>query len=222
MDPHRVRAVAKRIVLGFRRDRRSLGLLFAAPILVLSLVGAVWGASTERAPVVVVAADRFSGPPSIIDRFLASNAIQGRRATFDEGTRQLRDGEADALVWLDSPNATMHIVIEGSDPLTSGTIGAAVQRAFTDGLSALGQLPGPKVVIEQLYGGTDYSLLDYLAPVLIAFFAFFFIFLLSAVSFLRERTTGTLERLMASLFAAVSSSSVIWLASASSLCCRRS
>jgi ABC-2 type transport system permease protein len=33
--------------------------------------------------------------------------------------------------------------------------------------------------------------------VLIAFFAFFFIFLLSAVSFLRERTSGTLERLMA-------------------------
>ena len=41
MDPHRVRAVAKRIILGFRRDRRSLGLLFAAPVVVLSLVGAV-------------------------------------------------------------------------------------------------------------------------------------------------------------------------------------
>ena len=53
MDPHRVRAVAKRIVLGFRRDHRSLGLLFAAPILVLSLVGAVWGGATERVPVVV-------------------------------------------------------------------------------------------------------------------------------------------------------------------------
>ncbi|MGH2499649.1 MAG: ABC transporter permease, partial [Candidatus Limnocylindria bacterium] len=55
----------------------------------------------------------------------------------------------------------------------------------------------PDVVIEQLYGGPDYSLLDYLAPVLVAFFGFFLIFLLSAVSFLRERTSGTLERLMA-------------------------
>src|SRR6185503_18577149 len=42
------------------------------------------------------------------------------------------------------------------------------------------------------------TLLDYLAPVFVAFFAFFFIFLLSAVSFLRERTSGTLERLLAS------------------------
>jgi ABC-2 type transport system permease protein len=197
MDPHRVRAVAKRIVLGFRRDRRSLGLLFAAPIVVLSLVGAVWGSATDRPPVVIVAADRFSGPATVIERFVSSGAIQGRRGTFDEGTRQLRNGEADALVWLDSPNATLHIVIEGSDPLANGRIGAAVQRAFADSLSAPGQLPGPKVVIDQLYGGADYSLLDYLAPVLVAFFAFFFIFLLSAVSFLRERTTGTLERLMA-------------------------
>ncbi len=154
MDVRRVRAVAKRIVLGFRRDRRSLGLLFAAPIIVLSLVGAVWGSTTERAPVVVIATDRFAGPPNVIDRFLSSSIIQGRRAT-------------------------------------------AVQRAFVEGLTALGQVPGPRIVIEQLYGGSDYSLLDYLAPVLVAFFAFFFIFLLSAVSFLRERTTGTLERLMA-------------------------
>jgi ABC-2 type transport system permease protein len=197
MDPHRVRAVAKRVVLGFRRDRRSLGLLFAAPIVVLTLVGAVWGSTTERTPVVVVAVDRFSGPPAVVDRLLASRAIQGRRATFDEGGRQLRDGEADALVWLDSQSATAHIVLEGSDPLANGAIGAAVQRAFTEGLSALGQLPGPRIVIEQLYGGADYTLLDYLAPVLVAFFAFFFIFLLSAVSFLRERTSGTLERLMA-------------------------
>jgi ABC-2 type transport system permease protein len=197
MDPHRVRAVAKRIVLGFRRDRRSLGLLFAAPILVLSLVGAVWGSAAERAPVVVVATDRFSGPSNVIDRFVGSAAIQGRRATFEEGMRQLRNGEADALVWLDSQNATLHVVIEGSDPLMNGATGAAVQRAFIAGLSAPGQLGGPRIVIEQLYGGADYSLLDYLAPVLVAFFAFFFIFLLSAVSFLRERTTGTLERLMA-------------------------
>ncbi|MEK7861238.1 MAG: ABC transporter permease, partial [Chloroflexota bacterium] len=43
----------------------------------------------------------------------------------------------------------------------------------------------------------EYTLLDYLAPLLVGLFAFFFTFLLSAVSFLRERTSGTLERLLA-------------------------
>jgi ABC-2 type transport system permease protein len=196
MDPHRVRAVAKRIVLGFRRDRRSLGLLFAAPIVVLSLVGAVWGSATERVPTVVVATDRLNLPAPIVDRFVASSAIHGRRGTFDEGAQQLRDGQVDAVVWLEG--ATLHIQIEGADPLESGSIGGAIQKALTDAVAGGNlALSGPGVTIDQLYGGPDYSILDYLAPVLVAFFAFFFIFLLSAVSFLRERTTGTLERLMA-------------------------
>jgi len=196
MDPHRVRAVAKRIILGFRRDRRSLGLLFAAPVVVLSLVGAVWGSATERVPTVVVATDRLNLPAPIVDRFVASTAIHGRRGTFEDGLRQLRSGEVDAVVWLDG--TTLHIQIEGADPLESGSIGGAIQRALTDAVAGGNlALAGPAVKIDQLYGGPDYSILDYLAPVLVAFFAFFFIFLLSAVSFLRERTTGTLERLMA-------------------------
>ncbi len=38
---------------------------------------------------------------------------------------------------------------------------------------------------------------DNIAPFLIVFFVFFFVFLIAGVSFLRERTSGTLERLMA-------------------------
>ena len=197
MDPHRVRAVARRIVLGFRRDRRSLGLLFAAPIVVLSLVGAVWGSSSERVPTVIVASDRFNLPAPIVDRFVASTAIHGRRGTFDEGLRELRDGEVDAVVWLESAT-TLHIQIEGADPLEGGSIGTAIRKALTEAVAGGAVLlGGPAVVVDQLYGGPDYTILDYLAPVLVAFFAFFFIFLLSAVSFLRERTSGTLERLMA-------------------------
>ncbi|WP_256244594.1 ABC transporter permease [Alkalibacterium sp. 20] len=39
---------------------------------------------------------------------------------------------------------------------------------------------------------------DYFGPVLLGFFVFFFVFLISGVSFLRERTRGTLERLLSS------------------------
>ena len=42
------------------------------------------------------------------------------------------------------------------------------------------------------------QVLDYIAPGLLAFIALFFAFILTGVSFLRERTQGTLERLMAS------------------------
>ena len=206
MSLRRIAAVAERIALGFRRDRRSLALLLVAPLLVLSLVGAVWGSTTQTTPNVVIASDRIELPPPlrqrVVDALVRSTAIHGRDASYDQGLAGLKDGSADAVVA--TSGTEIRITIEGSDPLRSGSIVPAVQRAFADaatttGLSqtSLGVAGAPAIRVEQLYGGSDYSLLDYLAPVLIAFFAFFFIFLLSAVSFLRERTSGTLERLMA-------------------------
>ena len=50
----------------------------------------------------------------------------------------------------------------------------------------------------RLYGSEDLKMLDFFAPMFIAYIAFFLIFLLTSVSFLRERTQGTMERLLAS------------------------
>jgi ABC-2 type transport system permease protein len=44
----------------------------------------------------------------------------------------------------------------------------------------------------------DEGILDYIAPAMIATLALFFSFLLTGISFLRERSQGTMERLMAS------------------------
>lgn len=205
MSPRRVLAVAARIALGFRRDHRSLGLLFVAPLLVLSLVGAVWGATTQTVPTVTIATDRIGLPAPaatrVVDGFARSAAVKAHGATFADAMRELRDGKTDGVVWLEG--ATLHLEIEGSDPLRSGSLGGAVTKALGEAIASAGLAgasPGtaaPSLEIDQLYGGPEYTLLDYLAPVLVTFFAFFFIFLLSAVSFLRERTSGTLERLMA-------------------------
>ena len=39
MSGHRVRAITRRLLQGFRRDRRTLALLFVAPIVILGLLG---------------------------------------------------------------------------------------------------------------------------------------------------------------------------------------
>ena len=55
----------------------------------------------------------------------------------------------------------------------------------------------PVVVRETIYGtGSDDPMVAF-APAIVAFFIYFFVYLLTGVSFLRERTGGTLERLMA-------------------------
>jgi ABC-2 type transport system permease protein len=210
MNPRRVIAVARRIALGFRRDHRSLALLFVAPLVVMTLVGLVWGSTAETIPNITFVTDRGNLPAPIASRvadaLARSSAVHAQTGTFDDGMTALRDGRTDGVVWLEG--TTLHITIEGSDPLRSGSIAGAVQKAFGEALASIAGALGtigigglaaaaPRVEIDRLYGSADYTLLDYLAPVLIAFFAFFFIFLLSAVSFLRERTSGTLERLMA-------------------------
>ena len=42
MSGHRIRAITRRLLQGFRRDRRTLALLFVAPIVILGLLGWYW------------------------------------------------------------------------------------------------------------------------------------------------------------------------------------
>jgi ABC-2 type transport system permease protein len=58
----------------------------------------------------------------------------------------------------------------------------------------------PQLVVDRipLEGDRDLATLDSYAPALIVVFTFLFTFMLTSVSFLRERSSGTLERLMAS------------------------
>ena len=189
MNPRRAGAVARRIITQFRRDHRSLGLLFIAPIVVLTLVGALWGTPTLSTVRVITAGD--------VDPQLYA-ALQGtplelRALDREAAIEELKAGRADAVLEFD-PNGAV-VTLEGSDPAHTSAIVGSVQGALTELI--IGAPLTSAVKITYLYGGPGYTLLDYLAPVLIALFAFFFIFLLSAVSFLRERTSGTLERLLA-------------------------
>lgn len=189
MSLHRAGAVARRIVLQFRRDRRSLALLFIAPMIVLTLVGALWGSAVTNTVRVVAAGDV---DPQVFEA-LRGTEIQLTALDRDAALEALKAGRADAMIEFADNAAT--VTVEGSDPTQTAAIvgqveGALVHLILDAPLAAF-------VKVDYLYGGPDYSLLDYLAPVLIALFAFFFIFLLSTVSFLRERTSGTLERLLA-------------------------
>jgi ABC-2 type transport system permease protein len=117
-------------------------------------------------------------------------------------------------------NPTVQTKLEGSDPAVAkamsdvanslthqlGVSLAVLKAQQQNGLSGQGgQPPATNVTIpftvstpQYLYGGPDYTFNDSLAPVFIGLFSFFFVFLLTSVAFLRERSQGTIERVMVS------------------------
>ena len=55
----------------------------------------------------------------------------------------------------------------------------------------------PTIDHQTVYGKPDADFLDTFAPALVGFLVFFLVFVLTGISFLRERVGGTLERLLA-------------------------
>lgn len=216
MSARRVGAIAKRIVEQFRRDRRTLGLLVVVPLILLALIGYLFTPSggTSRVPVAIVNEDAGPAGAVLANALMSAPSLDARRLESDVAERALRDGEVDAVIHfparfsqdaLSSRKITLAVRLEGSDIFVNGSTMGAIQKAVFESLSgalAKLQLPGGSgagiaLDISYLYGGADWGTLDYLAPVIIPFLAFFLIFLLTDVSFLRERASGTLERLLA-------------------------
>jgi ABC-2 type transport system permease protein len=205
MSGHRVAAITRRLLQGFRRDRRTLALLFVAPLVILGLLGYLMRNSSVPA---VGIANEDQGPlgavvTSALDR---SSAISTTTIAAADGDSKLKDGSLAAYIVLPpsfSQQAQSGVIapevhLEGSQPGASAPVLQALQQA----LSAMAsQAPGairftPNV--SYLYGGPGLDTLDYFGAAAIGLIVFFLVFVITIVSFLNERSQGTLERLMAS------------------------
>lgn len=219
MTPRRVRAVAKRVVQQFRHDHRSMGLMFVVPLVLLTLIGLLLQpvGSARRAPVALVNEDRGVAGVSLgriaTDALASAASLDARTLDAAAAEDALRRGDVYAVVRFGpdfsaeavrAERVVIGVRLEGSDPFLNANALGALQKAVQESLaSALARTPlaarggGVMLDVGYLYGGAEFGTLDYFAPVLIPFLAFFFVFLLTDVAFLRERASGTLERLMA-------------------------
>lgn len=209
MSLRRVFALSLRIVRQFVRDRRTLALLFLAPLLVMTLLnfvlntGATGGVTLGVVPPDGVSGAAFAGQVHAQLAGVGVNVVSVPRASVDS---TLRDGTADAvLVFPQDPAAGTPVTLrlEGSNPAVAQQLRGLVTQLAT-GLahqstpSAVPPIAAAPLTVSYLYGGPQYTQTDALAPYFVGLFAFFFIFLLASVSFLRERSQGTIERVLVS------------------------
>ena len=180
----RTLGLCKRLMKQMVRDRRSMALLFFAPLVVLALMSAVLTTSATQSTL-----DSVKLPPAMVEKLKETDA-DVHEVSQAEAERRLADGDTDG--YLSLADGKLHVVLEGSDPAVNGAVMAAV-REMQQKMAPTANAPE----ITYIYGGSSLTSLDYFAPVLIGFFIFFFVFLFSGVAFLRERTGGTLERMLA-------------------------
>ncbi len=226
MNFQRIIAITGRIISQFRRDHRTLGLLFMAPILVMSILGYVFRA--QESTTINVALANEDSPPAgqssaalpVIERLKSNEDLVLTEMTRAETERAVRNGtQRVGLVF--GPDFTknlrtdrktaIEVIVEGSNPgQASSALGIVGQSIMQSAPVILRELAPPAVAslfpqtlpleikATRLYGRDDLKMLDFFAPMFIAYIGFFLIFLLTSVSFLRERTQGTMERLAAS------------------------
>lgn len=85
---------------------------------------------------------------------------------------------------------------------TAGSAAAAKQAAATKSTSTNHATKSPsqstpKITNHYVYGDKNTGYFAKMLPILMGFFVFFFVFLISGMALLKERTTGTLDRLLA-------------------------
>ncbi len=207
MNARRVAAVTRRIVAQFRHDHRSLALLFVAPIAIIALLGWVLGSqssSNVRIAVVGETPAAAAVVPTLDNALRNDPSITLRTDVTDENSarQMLKDNQLDLAVVLPPDftpqNRKIELLTLGLNPSAEAATIPTVQKALITAItqSPAGQL-APDIVRATVYGSPEATTIDTLAPVFLGFFAYFFVFILTGISFLRERIGGTLERLLA-------------------------
>lgn len=224
MGSARIVALARRVIRQFARDRRTLALLVVVPILVLSLTAFIMRADGAAIALGVVNDDvglaaggaQLSLGQRIAEALAEDDNFALHFLQADEVEASLRDGVVQAVLVLPPQfstdfaahgQAALDLRLEGANPARSQLIRARVMETATRAVAGLaaarmsgaaaGGGPPLTVSASYLFGDERFDSLDYVAPVFLALLAIFFVFLLTCVSFLRERAQGTMERLLA-------------------------
>jgi ABC-2 type transport system permease protein len=207
MSGRRVLALFRRVAQEIRRDHRSVALLFVVPIVMTGLVAFIVREGQSPAVTAIVVND--AGLRGEIVTTALRTELESEDGTVeivaDEASARaaIEDGSASVAVFLPAAlgagmaSPTIQILTNGLDPAGEATQVAAVGRALAAAAADLNGVAPPTIERMTLYGVPSDDPMAPFAPAILAFLAYFFVYILTGISFLRERTGGTLERLMA-------------------------
>jgi ABC-2 type transport system permease protein len=226
----RILVVTRRIFLGLKRDRRSIGMMIVAPIMAMFVFGIAFSGDVKDVDVVIINSDSGAPAPFNNGTFYMSRSIINNlddemlnieyMSDPDSALDRIENGEVYAVIEFpeDFTGTLMQLVNQNSNNNSSSVQAAistqiiihsdysnvnvanaiiqAVSEALTETLEERGFEVPIQLQVDPVYA-EDAEFIDVFVPGIIAFVIFLLTTLLTLISFVGERTQGTLERLMA-------------------------
>lgn len=201
----RTLAIAKKVMKELFRDKRTLAMMFVAPVFIMWLMNLMFSASTA----VNVKLATQDLPTSLVTKMDDLDHVSVQTYNdLDQAKKDLADEKVDAVISY--KNGDYQVDYANTDASKTALIRQVLRTSIANEGSnqliarvkqALPQLnleaKAPEIKESYQYGDENTSLLTSMIPVLIGFIVFFFVFLISGMALLKERTSGTLERLLA-------------------------
>jgi len=198
-------AIAKKVIKELLRDKRTLALMFIAPVFIMWLMNLMFSASTT-VNVKLATQDLPTGLVTKMDELdhvdieTYQDLDQAKEALANEKVDAVisyKDGEYQVdYANTDASKTSMirqvlrtSIASEGTDQLLSRVKQALPQLKL--------DAKAPEIKESYQYGDKNTGFFARMIPILIGFVVFFFVFLISGMALLKERTSGTLDRLLA-------------------------
>lgn len=217
--------ISIKVIRELFRDKRTLMLMFVAPLLILWLMSIMFSANSDtKVKLATVGVD--VGVVKKLDKF---NGITVKKYASKTGAqRALKDNKVDGMI-IQRDSRKYNVTYANTDATKTALTKAALKNMLVqENISKMTQMVvQQQLIIAQLkaqptgravpkntsqsnqsqkeikiqnyynYGDSDTGFFDKIAPILMSFFTFFFVFLISGMALLKERTSGTLDRLLA-------------------------
>ena len=119
-------AVAKRIILQFRHDKRTLALMFVAPILVLWLLSVLLGANSYRPDIAVI------DLPKDYVQELEKQDANIKAMTRSEAESLMKQDKLDAILSIKEGTTTLNVYYEGGNNSHNAAVTKVVGEATSD------------------------------------------------------------------------------------------
>ncbi|RJP33133.1 MAG: ABC transporter permease [Actinobacteria bacterium] len=213
--------VTKRVFKDLKNDKRSLALIVIAPIFVMFVFGLAFSGEVKNVKVVVVNQDQGAavaggGTMSLSEKIISNLDAEVLKLEYaddrDAALAQVENGDAYAAIIFPSDftssalaviddrssgsSTDIELLLDKSNINVANAITKAVNDALLATIDQAGMQTPVKVETEAVFG-QNAKFMDFFVPGIMAFAVYMITTLLTLVTFVGERTSGTLQRMLA-------------------------